>query len=128
VVPATPPTLAVFPAVSAFCASAFPLWPLDGTSKRIGQDSNLPKQLSSLNADPRRLSGCHVTYASQFSVDLPLAIKLLQERSVLHGHLLVVITFSPAISKKGSDGIGYPLLLTSRRHQFSLFRVMAEFY
>ncbi len=30
--------LAVFPAVSAFCASTFPLWPLDGTSKRIGQD------------------------------------------------------------------------------------------
>jgi hypothetical protein len=41
VVPATPPILAVFPAVSAFCASAFPLWPLDGTSKRIGQDSHL---------------------------------------------------------------------------------------
>jgi len=33
---ATPPILAVSPAVPAFCASTFPLQPLDGTSKRIG--------------------------------------------------------------------------------------------
>jgi hypothetical protein len=46
------------------------------------------------------LSARHVVYASQFSVDLPLALKLLQERSQLLGHLLVVTTFSPAVQIK----------------------------